>query len=126
MLESGAIRELVAKSVRPFYERKAGNARRWITQYFDDALDYHVHASEGALFLWVWLRGLPITAQALYERLKYRGVLVVAGHHFAIGSSEAARHAGECLRVSFAMDDAVVEEGIAILADEVAQVYAAG
>lgn len=123
LLESGEIRELVAAHVRPFYERKAANARAWIAQYFDDAIDYHVHASEGALFLWVWFRGLPIPAQALYERLKRRGVLVVAGHHFAIGCAEAERHAAECIRVSFAMDDAVVEEGIALIADEVARVY---
>lgn len=124
LLESGAIRELVAAHIRPFYERKAANARRWIAQYFDDAIDYHVHASEGALFLWLWFRGLPVSSQALYERLKARGVLVVPGHHFAIGSAEAERHARECIRLSFAMEDAVVEEGIAILADEVAKIYA--
>ncbi|HEY8901189.1 MAG TPA: valine--pyruvate transaminase [Chthoniobacterales bacterium] len=123
LLESGGIRDLVAAHVRPYYERKAANARRWIAQYFDDALDYHVHASEGALFLWLWFRGLPISAQALYERLKHRGVLVVPGHHFAIGSAEAERHARECIRVSFAMEDAVVEEGISLIADEVARVY---
>ncbi|MDD5199902.1 MAG: valine--pyruvate transaminase [Terrimicrobiaceae bacterium] len=124
LLESGEILELVRAHVRPFYERKAANARRWIAQYFDDALDYHVHASEGALFLWLWFRGLPISAAELYARLKFRGVLVVPGHFFAIGSAEAERHASECIRLSFAMDDAVVEEGIAILADEVARVYA--
>jgi valine--pyruvate aminotransferase len=124
LLESGEIRELVTAHVRPFYERKAANARRWITQYFDDSLDYHVHASEGALFLWLWFRGLPISSAELYARLKERGVLVVPGHFFAIGSVEAERHASECIRLSFAMDDAVVEEGIAILADEVARVYA--
>lgn len=123
LLESGAIRELVAAHVRPFYERKAANARRWIAQSFDDAIDYHVHASEGALFLWLWFRGLPVSSQALYERLKARGVLVVPGHHFAIGSAEAERHARECIRLSFAMEDAIVEEGIAILADEVAKIY---
>jgi valine--pyruvate aminotransferase len=124
LIETGEVRQLVAEHVRPFYQRKAENARRWITQYFDDSLDYHVHESEGALFLWLWFRGLPISAQALYERLKQRGVLVVAGHYFAIGSAEAERHASECIRLSFAMDDAVVEEGIAILADEVSKVYA--
>ncbi len=124
LIESGEIGALVGDHVRPFYERKARNARAWIAEYFDDALDYHVHASEGALFLWVWFRGLPIPAQELYERLKKRGVLVVPGHYFAIGSVEARKHASECIRLSFAMDDATVEEGIRILADEVARVYA--
>lgn len=123
LLESGEMRALVADAVRPFYARKAANARRWIAQYVDDALDYHVHASEGALFLWLWFRGLPISAQALYERLKARGVLVVPGHHFAIGCPEAEAHAAECVRVSFAMDDAVIEEGIALMADELTRIY---
>ena len=124
LIESGEIRALVGGHVKPFYERKAANARAWIARYFDDTLDYHVHASEGALFLWLWFRGLPITSDQLYARLKQRGVLVVPGHYFAIGSDEAERHAGECIRLSFAMGDDVVEEGIRILADEVARVYA--
>jgi len=124
LIESGEIRTLIGENLRPFYQRKAQNARAWIAQYFDDTLDYHVHESEGALFLWLWFRGMPISAAELYERLKKRGVLVVPGHYFAIGSAEAEKHASECIRLSFAMDDAVVEDGIRILADEVAQVYA--
>ncbi len=124
LIESGEIRTLVGEHLRPFYQRKAANARAWIAQYFDDALDYHVHESEGALFLWLWFRRLPISSAALYERLKKRGVLVVPGHYFAIGSAEAERHASECIRLSFAMDDAVVHDGIRILADEVSRVYA--
>lgn len=124
LIESGEIRTLAGEHVRPFYQRKAVNARAWIAKYFDDALDYHVHESEGALFLWLWFRGMPISSAGLYERLKKRGVLVVPGHYFAIGSAEAERHASECIRLSFAMDDATVEEGIRILADEVARVYA--
>lgn len=126
LLESGEIRTLVAEKIRPFYQRKAANARRWIAQYFDDSLDYHVHESEGALFLWLWFRGMPISAAQLYERLKKRNVLVVPGHYFAIGSREAEEHASRCIRVSFAMEDEVVEAGIKTIADEVARVYAGG
>ncbi len=126
LLESGELRRLVTEAIRPFYERKAANARAWVARYFDDALDYHVHASEGALFLWLWFRGLPVSSEVLYERLKARGVLVVPGRPFAIGCAEAEAHAAECIRVSFAMEDAVVEEGIAMIADEVARIYAGG
>ncbi len=123
LLESGAIRNLVADVVRPFYKEKAANARRWIAEAFDDGLDYFVHASEGALFLWLWFRGLPISASELYERLKRRGVLVVPGHYFAFGSDEAMEHASQCIRLSFAMSDDDVRAGIDILADEVALAY---
>ncbi|MGC1478919.1 MAG: valine--pyruvate transaminase [Chthoniobacterales bacterium] len=127
LIESGRIDEMVTDLIRPFYERKARLARACVAEFFDDSLDYHVHASEGAMFLWLWFRGLPISAAELYERLKQRGVLVVPGHYFAFGGSEEARqHAGECVRVSFAMCDDVVREGIGVLAEEVKRAYAAG
>ena len=124
LIESGRIDGMVSELIRPFYERKARLARECVAEFFDNSLDYHVHASEGALFLWLWFRGLPISAAELYERLKARGVLVVPGHYFAFGGSEEAqRHAGECVRVSFAMGDDVVREGFAVMAEEVARAY---
>lgn len=124
LLETGEIRTIVDDLIRPYYRRKATNARRWISEYFDDSIDYHVHASEGALFLWIWFRGMPISADDLYVRLKKRGVLVVPGHYFAIGCAEAEDHASRCIRVSYAMDDTVVEEGIRLIGEEVSRVYA--
>jgi Alanine-alpha-ketoisovalerate (or valine-pyruvate) aminotransferase len=124
LLESGEIRRLVSDHIRPYYERKARNARRWVAEAFDDAIDYHVHASEGALFLWIWFRGMPVSSAELYRRLKARGVLVVPGHYFAIGCPEVEEHASRCIRVSFAMEDEVVEAGIRAIADEVARIYA--
>ena len=48
-------------------------------------------------------------------------MLVVPGHFF--GPSEDWRHGHECIRLSFAMDEPLVREGIAILADEVEKGY---
>lgn len=124
LLETGEIDRLVSDHIRPYYERKARLARACVAEFFDDSLDYHVHASEGALFLWLWFRGLPIPAAQLYERLKERGVLVVPGHYFGFGSAEAERHASECIRVSFAMTDEVVRDGIRVIAEEVARAFA--
>ncbi len=127
LIESGEIDRMVGTMICPFYERKARLAREWVAEFFDDSLDYHVHASEGALFLWLWFRGLPIPAAELYERLKARGVLVVPGHYFAFGGSpEAERHAAECIRVSFAIADDVVREGLRVMAAEVARAYRLG
>jgi valine--pyruvate aminotransferase len=121
LVQSGEILRLAREVVGPFYQRKSELAQSWITEYFDDSLDYHVHVSEGALFLWLWFRGMKISAETLYNRLKERGVLVVPGHYF--GVSEDWRHGHECLRLSFAMDEAAVREGIAILAEEVSRGY---
>jgi len=41
-------------------------------------LPYHVHKPEGAFFLWLWFEGLPVSSQELYERLKKRGVAIIA------------------------------------------------
>jgi valine--pyruvate aminotransferase len=121
LVESGEILRLARDVVGPFYKRKSELAQNWIAEYFNDSLDYHVHVSEGALFLWLWFRGMRISAETLYNRLKERGVLVVPGHYF--GVSEDWRHGHECIRLSFAMDEAVVREGIAILAEEVTRGY---
>ena len=51
LVKSGEILRLAREVVRPFYERKSRLAQEWIAQFFDDGLDYHVHVSEGALFL---------------------------------------------------------------------------
>jgi valine--pyruvate aminotransferase len=65
---------------------------------------------------------MKISAETLYSRLKERGVLIVPGHYFGVGA-EDWRHGHECIRLSFAMDEASVREGIAILAQEVAKGY---
>lgn len=123
LVESGEILRLAPEVVRPYYERKSRLAQDWIAEYFDDTLDYHVHVSEGALFLWLWFRGIKISAETLYNRLKARGVLIIPGHYFGVGVPADWRHGHECIRLSFAMDETAVREGIAILAEEVARGY---
>jgi valine--pyruvate aminotransferase len=124
LMESGEILRLSNEVIQPYYREKSLQARAWIDQAFDPTLPYRVHASEGAFFLWLWFEGLPITSRELYQRLKARGVLVVPGHYFFFGLSDQDwPHQHECLRVSFAMPDKVVREGIEIIADEVARAY---
>ena len=67
--------------------------------------------------------GLPVTSEELYRRLKARNVLVMSGHRFFPGLKEPWRHADECLRLSYAQEDRVVEEGMRIIADEVRMLY---
>lgn len=123
LLRSGEILRLSRDVVRPFYEEKSQQAQAWIAESFGDDLDYHVHKSEGALFLWLWFRGLPITTAELYERLKQRGVLIVPGAYFFFGMSEPWRHADECIRVNYSQPEATVRKGLRILAEEVRRAY---
>ncbi len=125
MVRSGEITRVSREIIRPFYERKA---RRAVAQLTDEmsGLPFAVHKPEGAIFLWLWFEGLPVTSSELYERLKTRGVLVVPGHFFFPGLQDDWRHRDECIRVTYAQDDAVVEQGLSIIADEVRKVYAGG
>jgi valine--pyruvate aminotransferase len=86
--------------------------------------DRGIHKPEGAIFLWLWFKDLPCTSAELYERLKARNTLVIPGHHFFPGlESDDWCHKQECIRITYAQDDAVVREGIEIIADEVRRIY---
>jgi valine--pyruvate aminotransferase len=125
LIESGEILRLSREVIKPFYQHKSTQALAWVEEHFDDALSYRVHKSEGALFLWIWFEGLPITSRQLYERLKERGVLVVPGSYFFFGlDDDEWRHRDECLRINFTMPDAIVEAGIRIIGEEVSRAYA--
>ena len=125
LIQSGEILSLSENVIRPYYRRKAERAMALCHERLA-GLDYHIHKAEGAIFLWLWFRDLPITNDELYERLKRRGVLVLSGSHFFPGLDEDWRHRYECIRVSIAMDDSVVERGIGIIAEEVRHAYGAG
>jgi len=126
LIDSGEILKVSDEIVKPFYKKKSLQAQQWVKEFFPDDLPYRQHVSEGALFLWLWFKDLPISTQELYVRLKDRGVLVISGHHFFFGlDAEDAdwAHADECIRVTYTMDEEKVKKGIEIIADEVARIY---
>jgi valine--pyruvate aminotransferase len=118
LIDSGEIIGLCRAIINPFYRRKAEQAVTWCQEAFA-GLDYRIHRAEGAIFLWLWFPGLPITCEELYQRLKRRGVLVIAGHYFFPGLKEDWRHRHECIRVTYAQDADTVRQGIRIIAEEV-------
>ena len=117
LVKSGEIINLSNQVIRPYYQRKAEQAIDWIKQSMQ-GIDFYIHKAEGALFLWLWLPGLPISSEELYQRLKKRGVLVLSGHYFFPGLEEDWSHKHECLRLTYSMTEEVVKEGIEIIADE--------
>ena len=120
LVESGEILRLSRDVVRPFYAAKCQLARQAAHAAFGDGIDWFMHRSEGALFLWLWFPSLAITSLELYHRLKQRGVLVVPGQYFFFGHDDPAwAHRHQCIRVSYAMDEAVVRDGLQIIAEEV-------
>lgn len=121
-IEDGTILELGPKILRPFYQQKSSTAAAWVAESFSAVeVDWALHASEGAFFHWLWLRGLRITTRDLYERLKARKVLTVPGEYFFFGLGEDWPHRNECLRLNFAQPAATIREALQIIAEEAAK-----
>ena len=122
LVRSGQIIHLSRDIIKPFYQARADEAVEKLFQQLD-GIDFHIHKPEGAFFLWLWLRGLPITNAELYQRLKKRGVLVVPGHYFFPGLKEQWQHKNECIRINYAQDKETVAKGLQIIANEVKRAY---
>lgn len=124
LVRSGEILSLSRDVVCPFYKAKMERAVAVFTEAMGDDCRWYTHKPEGAMFLWLWFPGLPITSLELYQRLKARGVLVVSGHYFFPGlPADGWRHQHECLRVTYSQDDDRVAEGLKIIADEVKVIW---
>ena len=124
MFEDESILTLCQDHIRPFYESRAKQAVTWVRQAFGEDVPVEIHRPEGALFLWLRFPKLPIPSRELYERLKGRRVIVVPGHYFFFGLAQPHPHEHECIRMTYSQEAAIVQEGIAILAEEVRAVYA--
>lgn len=122
LLQDGNILRLSRDLVAPFYRERMEMAVATFKSSLGD-LPCFIHKPEGAIFLWLWFKDLPITSEALYQRLKARGVLVVSGHHFFPGLTDDWQHRHECIRVTYCQDPETVARGAAIIADEVREVY---
>ena len=117
LVRSGDVLRLSREVIQPHYAAKARRALDCLPTALRD-VDYYVHAPEGAFFLWLWFKDMPISSAALYERLKARRVLIVPGHYFFPGLPGEWRHTEECIRMNYAQDDAIVREGLEIIGDE--------
>ncbi len=105
--------------IRPFYKERSDFAKGVLANALGSDVPWALHAQEGAFFLWLWLKNLPIPAAELYRRLKARKVLVIPGHYFAYGLDQEWRHPHECLRLTYSQPQHIVQEGLEILAAEV-------
>jgi valine--pyruvate aminotransferase len=123
IIRSGDILSLSRDVVMPFYRDKMVRALAQLHELFQ-GIDYRVHIPEGAMFLWIWFKGLPISSHELYERLKGKKVLVVSGHYFFPGlDNKGWDHARECIRITYSQDENDVYSGLRVIAREVRNIY---
>ncbi|WP_426417558.1 valine--pyruvate transaminase [Aestuariirhabdus sp. LZHN29] len=125
MIRDGSILHLSDNVIRPFYQQRALAAADHLRSKLG-SYNFHIHKPEGAMFLWLWFEGLPISSLELYNRLKARGVLVVSGHYFFPGMEQDWRHSHECIRVTYTRSPAEVQRGLEIIAEEVIRAYNEG
>ncbi|MGL9724869.1 valine--pyruvate transaminase [Sodalis sp. (in: enterobacteria)] len=122
MIRRGDLLRLCEEVIRPFYRRRVDEAIACIRRWLPPARCL-IHKPEGAIFLWLWFPDLPISTDALYQRLKQRGVLMVPGHYFFPGLDQEWHHSHQCLRMNYMPEAEKIERGIAILAEEVARAH---
>ncbi|MDO4896583.1 MAG: valine--pyruvate transaminase [Moraxella sp.] len=123
LFDNDEIVELSKNAILPFYQRQSTLAVKLLKEQFAD-LPVFIHKPEGAMFLWVWFKDLPITSQELYAILKEQGTLVIPSRHFFVGiDTTNYRHAHECIRLSVAQSDDVLTAGIATIGQVVRELY---
>lgn len=125
MIGKGELLKLSSDVIKPYYKQKSQRAVELLQQAITDSR-FRIHKPEGAIFLWLWFDELPITTMELYQRLKARGVLIVPGEYFFIGQEDEWDHAHQCLRMNYVQDDEMMQQGIAIIAEEVERAYREG
>ena len=129
LLQDDRLKDLSDNHIRPFYQGQAKLAVQLLKQELGDLPSPYnnamkIHKPEGAIFLWVWFKDLPITTVELYERLKAKGTLIIPSEHFFVGvDTENFKHAHECIRLSIAQDDDTLKKGIATIGEVVRAVY---
>lgn len=122
LVETGEVLKVSQDVIKPFYEEKMKKALALFHENLAET-PYKIHSPEGAMFLWLWFKDMPISSDELYQRLKARNVLVVSGHFFFPGLEEPWQHEKECIRVTYSQDEEMVAQGIKIIAEEVKKAY---
>ena len=123
LVKDDRIKQLSDEAIKPFYQQQANTAVRLLKEALGD-YPLSIHKPEGAIFLWLWFKDLPVTTVELYEILKEKGTLIVPSKHFFPGVDVANYpHAHECIRMSIAADEQTLIDGIKVIGEVVRELY---
>ncbi|MDR6352382.1 valine--pyruvate transaminase [Pantoea sp. SORGH_AS_0659] len=117
MIVRGDLLRLSQEVIKPFYQAKVSETIAILRRYLPEDRCL-IHKPEGAIFLWLWFRDLPISTETLYQRLKARVVLMVPGHFFFPGLEHEWPHTHQCMRMNYVPDAEKIERAVQILAEE--------
>jgi len=122
MIVRGDLLRLSEEVIKPFYLQRVKQTIATLRRYLPEDRCL-IHKPEGAIFLWLWFKDLPISTEILYQRLKQRGVLMVPGHYFFPGLEHPWPHTHQCMRMNYVPDEALIEQGVKILAEEIERAH---
>ncbi|WP_367104762.1 valine--pyruvate transaminase [uncultured Psychrobacter sp.] len=123
LVNNNAVKDLSDNDIKPFYQQQAKTAVALLKNELGD-YPLAIHKPEGAIFLWLWFKDLPISTSELYEILKEKGTLIVPSEYFFPGVDVSDyRHAHECIRMSIAADEDTLTKGIAVIGEVVRELY---
>ncbi|WP_336778551.1 valine--pyruvate transaminase [Pantoea sp. USHLN256] len=122
MIGRGDLLRLSEEVIKPFYQAKVSETIAILRRYLPEDRCL-IHKPEGAIFLWLWFRDLPISTETLYQRLKARGVLMVPGHFFFPGLEHEWPHTHQCMRMNYVPDAEKIERAVQILAEELESAF---
>jgi valine--pyruvate aminotransferase len=126
LVKSKELISLCESVITPYYKRRVDQTVKLVREYMTD-LPVRMHKPEGAMFLWLWFEGLPITSETLYKKLKQCGVYIIPGSHFFPGlDDDNWEHKQQCIRVSYAGNEDQVAQGLEIIAREARLAYETG
>lgn len=123
MIKRNDLLRLSETVIKPFYLQRVQETIAIIRRYLSPERCL-IHKPEGAIFLWLWFKELPISTELLYRRLKKRGVLMVPGHYFFPGLEKPWPHTQQCMRMNYVPEPDKIEAGVKILAEEVERAWA--
>lgn len=103
MIKRNDLLRLSNDVIKPFYYQRVQETIAILRRYLPEERCL-IHKPEGAIFLWLWFKDLPITTELLYQRLKKRGVLMVPGDYFFPGLDKPWPHTHQCMRMNYVPD----------------------
>ncbi len=117
MIKRNDLLRLSETVIKPFYYQRVQETIAIIRRYLPEDRCL-IHKPEGAIFLWLWFKDLPITTEQLYQRLKARGVLMVPGTTLPRAGQTVAAYASMYAHELRTRAEKI-EEGVKILAEEI-------
>jgi valine--pyruvate aminotransferase len=124
-IQSGRLGELATEVIRPYYQRKFQIIEQTLDKFMPQDFPWFLHHGEGAIFSWLWLKGLPMSDWDFYQKLKQVGVIVVPGCSFFPGLRQEWQHKQECLRISLTAEDEELEIAMGRLAKALSDIMSA-